>query len=142
MVLDGSTSRDVVEGGRVSHRDSPSATLTSQSESRWFKPKAEKSHQPAENDTAAGSASESAGGVWLDVQFHKPVTMKPLPVIWERQKTQNDDEPVESQMPPSVKEKGYTELFIEEEEQDKGADVRVLNERLKPQVEHGVSCIC
>lgn len=144
MVLDGSTSRDVVECTRLSPRDSPSATLTNESKSRWFKSKAEKSDQPEENPTAASPASETAGGVWFDVQFHKPVTMEPLSVIWEGQKTLIDDEPVESQMPPTVKEKEYTELFIEEEDEaleDKEANVRVINERLRPKVEHGVSCI-
>lgn len=145
IVLDGSTRRDVVESTRLSQRDSPSATLTNESKSRWFKSKAEKNNQPAENATAASPASKSAGSVWLDVQLRKPVTMEPLSIIWEGQKTLNDDEPVESQIPPSVQEKGYMELFIEEEDEaleDKEADVRVINERLRPQVEHGVSCIC
>ncbi|XP_040892367.1 sorbin and SH3 domain-containing protein 1-like [Toxotes jaculatrix] len=138
MILDGSTSTDDVVFSRLSLLDSPPATLTSESQSR-FKLKAESSHQPAAKPRAVTPASEPAGSVRLEVQFHKPVTMEPLFVTWGGQpKTLNDDEPVESQRPPSVKGRGYTELFIEEEDEaleERAEDFRVLNERLSPQAD-------
>lgn len=143
MILDGSTSTDVVESTRLSLGDSPPSTLIKESESRWFKLKAEKSHQPARKPPTVTPATESAGSVRLDVQVHKPVTVEPLSIIWEGQSKTDDDESVKSQTPPSVKGKGYTELFIEEEGEtleDKEEDARVITERLSPQVEHGVSC--
>ncbi|XP_026215549.1 sorbin and SH3 domain-containing protein 1 isoform X3 [Anabas testudineus] len=136
MVLDGSPSTHVVESTRLSLKDSSTSTLTTESKSRWCKLNTEQSHQPA-----ATPASESAGSVWLDVQFHKPVTMEPLFITWGGQsKAVNDVEPIESERPPLVKEMGYTELFIEEDDdalEGKEEDVRVINERLSPQA--GVS---
>ncbi|XP_023273142.1 sorbin and SH3 domain-containing protein 2 isoform X13 [Seriola lalandi dorsalis] len=138
MILDGSTSKNNVDFSRLSPIDSPPATPTSESQSR-FKLKDEESRQPAGKPQAVTPASESAGSVRLEVLFHKPVMMEPLSVSWgEQPKTLNDDEPVEFQRPPSVKGKGYTELFIEEEDdalEEKEEDVRVFNERLSPQAD-------
>ncbi|XP_075319363.1 uncharacterized protein LOC142378578 isoform X1 [Odontesthes bonariensis] len=64
--------------------------------------------------------------------------MKPLPILWEEQSISLSEQPVDAQKPLSVEGKGYTELFIEEEDEavmDKEEDVRVLNERLSPQAE-------
>lgn len=142
MILDDCTSTDVADFSRFSPVASPPATSTNASQSR-FTLKAEESNQPAVNPPAITPACDSAGTVRLEVQFHKPVTMEPLFITWgEQSKTLN--EPVECQTPPSVKGRGYTELFIEEEDEtreDKQEAIKSLNERLGPQVEHGVSCI-
>lgn len=141
MILDGSSSTDDVDFSRFSPIDSPPATPTDESQSR-FELKADESYHPAGKPPAVTAASKPAGGVRLEVQVHKPVTMAPLSISWGGlPKTSTDDEPVKSQSPPSVKGKGFTELFIEEEEdvlEEKEEDVRDLNERLSPQVEHGV----
>ncbi|XP_055362831.1 sorbin and SH3 domain-containing protein 1 isoform X15 [Betta splendens] len=142
MILDGSTSKDVVEPAKLSVGDSEPVTQTNESKRKWSEPKAAKSHQPASKPPAVSSGRDSAGSARLDVQFHKPVTMEPLTVIWEGQ-LRSDDEPVASQRWSSVKGKGYTELFIEEEGEtleDKEEDASVMNERLNPQLSHpGVS---
>lgn len=146
LILDDCTSTDDAHVSRVSLVDSPKATPTSKSQNR-FKIKSEESHQPAVKPPDITPASDSAGSVWLEAQFRKPVTMQPLSITWGGQsKTeQQNEQPVECQRPPSAKGRGYTELFIEEEEEtreDKEEDMKGFNERLSPQVEHGVSCIC
>ncbi|XP_039671960.1 sorbin and SH3 domain-containing protein 1 isoform X7 [Perca fluviatilis] len=137
MVLDGSTSKDDAYFSRLSLVDSPPATLTDESQSR-FTLKVEESHQPAVKPAAVTPASDSAGSVRLEVQFHKPMTMEPLPITWGgRSKTLNE-QPVEPQRPPSVTGRGYTELFIEEEDEareDREEDIKGLNERLSPQAD-------
>ncbi|XP_047189786.1 sorbin and SH3 domain-containing protein 1 isoform X14 [Scophthalmus maximus] len=138
MILDGSSSTDDVDFSRFSPIDSPPATPTDESQSR-FELKADESYHPAGKPPAVTAASKPAGGVRLEVQVHKPVTMAPLSISWGGlPKTSTDDEPVKSQSPPSVKGKGFTELFIEEEEdvlEEKEEDVRDLNERLSPQAD-------
>lgn len=145
VILDGSSGKDHAESTTSSLVDSSPVTLKSESESR-FKLNAEKFHQPSGKPPTVTPSCESAGSVLLEVQFHKPVTMEPLSVIWGGQsKLLSGDDPVKSQRPPSVKERGYTELFIEEEDEtleDKEEDVRVMTRGFSPQVEHGVSCIC
>lgn len=141
MILDGSTSTETVDFSRWSPVDSPPATLTHETQ-RSFKLKAEESHQTEGKTQAVAPASQSAGSVRLEAQFHKPMTMEPLPIAWgEQPEILNDDEPEEFERPPSVRGKGFTELFIEEEDDALEEDVRVLSDRLSPQVEHGVSCI-
>nr|XP_019962043.1 PREDICTED: sorbin and SH3 domain-containing protein 2 isoform X2 [Paralichthys olivaceus] len=137
MILDDSTSTDDVGVSRLSPIDSPPATPTNESQNR-LKLNAE-SHHLVGKPPAVTPASKPAGSVRLEVQFLKPVTMEPLSVAWGGQpKSLNEDEPVESQRPLSVKGKGFTELFIEEEDEaleEKEEDVRVLNERLSPQAD-------
>lgn len=132
MILDDSTGKDVGESTKLSRGDSEPASQTNESKSKWFELKAGKSRQPAGKPPTVSPAGSSR----LDGQFHKPVTMEPLTVIWEGP-LKSDDEPVTSQRWPSVKGKGYTELFIEEEGEtleDKEEDARVMNGRLNPQV--------
>ncbi|XP_069386010.1 sorbin and SH3 domain-containing protein 2 isoform X2 [Paralichthys olivaceus] len=137
MILDDSTSTDDVGVSRLSPIDSPPATPTNESQNR-LKLNAE-SHHLVGKPPSVTPASKPAGSVRLEVQFLKPVTMEPLSVAWGGQpKSLNEDEPVESQRPLSVKGKGFTELFIEEEDEaleEKEEDVRVLNERLSPQAD-------
>lgn len=143
MILDGSTSKDSADFSRLPPVYSPPAVPTNESQSR-FRVKAEESHQPAVKPQAVTPSGDSAGSVRLEVEFHKPVTMEPLSIGWGGQ-SQTLNEPVESQRPPSVKGRGYTELFIEEEDdtsEDEDEEIKGFNERLSPQVEHGVSCIC
>lgn len=143
MILKGCTSTDDADFSRLSLVDSPSATITNASQSR-FKLKTEESHQPAVKPTAVTPVSDSAGSVRLEVQLHKPATMEPLSITWGGQSKTLNAQPVQSQRPPLVERSGYTELFIEEDEEtreDKEEDIRGFNERLSPQVEHGVSCI-
>uniref|UniRef100_A0AAQ4NNM6 Sorbin and SH3 domain containing 2a n=1 Tax=Gasterosteus aculeatus aculeatus TaxID=481459 RepID=A0AAQ4NNM6_GASAC len=126
MILDGSTGLDFP---RLSPVDSPAAKPTGESQSR-FKPKAEGS-QPDVKPAAVTPASDSAGDR-LAVQFHRPVAMDPI--AWGAQsKTVN-----EPQRPPSMKGRGYTELFIEEDDdarEDRGEDVDGLNGGLGPQAD-------
>ena len=145
MILDGSGSTDDGDVLRGPSVDSPTAKLMSEYQSGLFQKKDEQSHQAAAKPPAVAAAGDSPGSCWLEVQFHKPVTMKPLPILWGEQSISLSEQPVDAQKPLSVEGKGYTELFIEEEDEavmDKEEDVRVLNERLSPQVEHGVSCVC
>ncbi|XP_028446819.1 mucin-2-like isoform X2 [Perca flavescens] len=137
MVLDGSTSKDDAYFSRLSLVDSPPATLTDESQSR-FTLKVEESHQPAVKPAAVTPASDSAGSVRLEVQFHKPMTMEPLPITWGGHSKTLNEQPVEPQRPPSVTGRGYTELFIEEEDEareDREEDIKGLNERLSPQAD-------
>ncbi|XP_077965397.1 sorbin and SH3 domain-containing protein 2 isoform X7 [Gasterosteus aculeatus] len=126
MILDGSTGLDFP---RLSPVDSPAAKPTGESQSR-FKPKAEGS-QPDVKPAAVTPASDSAGDR-LAVQFHRPVAMDPI--AWGAQsKTVN-----EPQRPPSMTGRGYTELFIEEDDdarEDRGEDVDGLNGGLGPQAD-------
>ena len=141
MILDDCTSTD--DFSRLSPVEFPPAKPTNESKCR-FKLKSEESHQPAVKPTESSAASDLAGGVRLEMLFHKPVTMEPLSITWEGLSAALSEPPIESQRPPSVKGRGFTELFIEEEEEtreDKEEDIKGLNERLSPQVEHGVSCI-
>lgn len=136
MILDGSSGTDDGDILRLPPVDSPPAKPTTESQSRWLQLKAKESHQPA-----VAPASDSTGSARLEVQFHKPVTMEMRSVLLEEQSKTVKEQLFECQTPPSVKLKGYTELFIEEEDEDikdTEEDVRVLNERLSPQVEHGV----
>ncbi|XP_074485675.1 uncharacterized protein LOC141764374 [Sebastes fasciatus] len=133
MILDGSTSTCDSDFSRLPPVDS------NESRSR-FKLKAEESHQPAVKPPEVPPANDSAVSARLEVQFHKPVTMEPLSVSWGGQSKTLNEQPVEPQRPPSVKGRGYTELFIEEEDEaieDTVEDVKGFNERLSPQA--GVS---
>ncbi|XP_062420349.1 sorbin and SH3 domain-containing protein 2 [Pungitius pungitius] len=108
MILDGSTSSDFP-------RLSPAARPTGEPQSR-FKLKAEGS------------------GVGLEVQFHRPVTVDTI----TRGGQAGSERPVEPQRPPSVKGRGYTELFIEEDDdarEDMGQEVKGLNGGLGPQAD-------
>ncbi|XP_035856853.1 sorbin and SH3 domain-containing protein 2 isoform X8 [Sander lucioperca] len=137
MVLDGSTSKDDAYFSRLSLVDSPPATLTDESQNR-FTLKVEGSHQPAVKPAAVTPASDSAGSVRLEGQFHKPMTMEPLPITWGGHSKTLNEQPVEPQRPPSVTGRGYTELFIEEEDEareDREEDIKGLNERLSPQAD-------
>lgn len=138
MILDGSSSTDDDVSSPV---HSPPAMLMDTFQDR-FKLKAEESHQPTVKPLAIQPASESAGSVRLEVQFHKPVAMEPLSITWEGQSKTLNEQLVESEKPLLVEGKEYTELFIVEEDEareDKEEDV--FNDRLGPQVEHGVSLI-
>ncbi|KAM7394480.1 hypothetical protein PAMP_021283 [Pampus punctatissimus] len=133
MILDGSSSTD--NDAVLSEAYSPPAMLTDKYKGR-FKLKAEESHQPAMKPPAIQPASELAGSIQLEVQFHKPVAMEPLSIMWGGQSKPLSEQPVEVQRPLSVKGKEYTELFIEEDDEareDKEEDV--FNERLGPQAE-------
>nr|XP_046274326.1 mucin-12-like isoform X6 [Scatophagus argus] len=137
MILDGCTSSGEADFSRLSPVDSPSATLISESQNR-FKPKPEISHQPAMKRAEVAPASDLTGSVRSEVQIHRPVMMEPLSIFWGGQSEAKDEQPVESQRPPSVKRSGYTELFIEEEEEtreDKEEDINGYNERLSPQAD-------
>ncbi|XP_058497714.1 sorbin and SH3 domain-containing protein 2 isoform X5 [Solea solea] len=135
LILDDSAETDDANLSRLSPIDSPPPPLTTESQSR-FKLK-EDSHQPTGKPPVFTPASKPAGSVRVEVQFHKPVAMQPLPVTWGAQpKTLKDDEPFQSQRPPSAKGKTFTELFIEEEDEalEEKEDSRVL-ESLGPQAE-------
>ncbi|XP_069024137.1 sorbin and SH3 domain-containing protein 2 [Embiotoca jacksoni] len=136
MILDGSSSADDGDLLRSSPVGSPTAKLTSDSRRGRLPLKDEESHQPAVKAPPVVRASDS---VRLDVQFEKPATMQPRPVLWGEQSKTLNEQQFECQRAPSVKGKGYTELFIEEEEdetrKDKEEDLIVLNERLSPQAE-------
>ncbi|XP_071770551.1 uncharacterized protein LOC139923649 [Centroberyx gerrardi] len=128
MILDGHTSTDDGEASRF------------QPQSR-FRLEAKESRQPAVKLPAFAPASESASGVRLELEFHKPVTMEPLSATWEGLSKTLNKQPAESQRLPSVTGTGYPELFIEEEEEareDKEENIRIFNERLNPQVAHAV----
>lgn len=143
IIMNGCTSTDDADFSRLPLVDSPSAPITKASQSR-FKMKTEDFHQPAVKTTAISPASDSAGSGRLQVQLHQPATTEPLCVTWRGQSDTLNEQPGQSQSPPLVERSGYTELFIEEEEEsreDKVEDIGGCNERLSPQVEHGVSCI-
>ncbi|KAM7009645.1 uncharacterized protein sorbs2a isoform 11-T12 [Tautogolabrus adspersus] len=144
MILDEFTSTDHTDTSRLSAVVSPSSSLNSKSQSE-FKLKTEEPDQPAVKPPADTTATDSAGSIRLEAQFHKPVTMEPLSLSLEHRLKSLNERPGESQTPPSEKGRGFTELFIEEDDEtreDKEEDVKDINERLSPQVEHGVSCIC
>ncbi len=137
MILDGCTSTDEADFSRLSLVDSPPAMLTNEFQSSC-KLKAKESHQQVVKPTAATPVSDPADSIGLEVQFQKPVTIEPLSSTWEGQSKTLTEQPVESQQPPSAKGRGYTELFIEEEEETKEAieeDLKGFNERLTLQVE-------
>lgn len=142
MVLEGRTSTDDAGFSRLPLVDSPSATPSTASQSR-FKLSTGESHQPAVKPTAVTKASsDPAGCVRLEVQIHRPTTVEPLSVSWGGQSKTLNEQPVKSRRPPSVGRSGFTELFIEEEEEtreDKEENIRGFIERPSPQVEHGVS---
>lgn len=135
MILDGSSSTDDGASLRLSPVGFPPAELNVEPQSRWLQPKAEENSHPEKNHAVA-PASDITSSMWLEVQFHKPVIMEPI--LKEEQSKTVIEEPFEPQQPPSVKGELFTELFIEEEDdtrQDKEEDIKVLNERLSPQVE-------
>ncbi|KAM9769095.1 sorbin and SH3 domain-containing protein 2 isoform 2-T6 [Menidia menidia] len=132
MILDGSSRTDDALVLRGPSLDSPGAKPIDETQSRLFQ-----THQPAAKPPAVPAAGDSTGSTRLAVQVHKPVTMKPLPILWGEQSLSVNEQPVTAPKPPTVEGKGYTELFIEEEDEavpDK-EDVRVLDERLSPQAE-------
>lgn len=135
MILDGSRSTEDDDALRLSPEYSQSETLTSESQSRL---KVKMGEPEEKQHPAVQPTRESAGR--LEMQVLKPVFKEPLSVMWGEE---SETETFKSQSPRSVRGKGHTELFIEEEEDvredDKKKDVSVLSERLSPQVEHGVS---
>lgn len=136
FVVLGGPSRADDDISKVLLLDSPPDKLA-ESQSKWYQNKDQQHHQPAVKPTV-DEVNESPGSIRLKVQFHKPLTVKPQPVLWGEQGLSKD---ADAQSLPSVEGMGYTELFIEEEDEelkDKEKDTRVLNERLSPQVEHGV----
>ncbi|XP_068444950.1 sorbin and SH3 domain-containing protein 2 [Clinocottus analis] len=131
MILDGSTGTDF---SRLSPVESPAAILPRQSHSR-FKLKAEESHERAGKPPSVTPTGDSSG-VRLEAQFHKPVTVEPLAISWGGQPNTLNEQPAEPQRAPSVKGRGYTELFIEEDgeaREHKGEDIEGVNEGLSPQ---------
>lgn len=104
-------------------------------------PKPETPNPPTANPPGSSLAQASAGG------GHSGERARANPVCPTRTdplQTQNG-RVVQFQGSPVVKRSGYTELFIEEEEEsvrEKEEDVLGCRERAAPQVEHGVCCIC
>lgn len=136
MILDGGTNTDVAAFSRSSLVDSPPAPPSSESQSK-FKLKAKESHPPDVKPAAGTPPSDPAGSIQLEAQFQKPVRIEPLSITWEGL-SKSLNEPVETSRSSSVIERGFTELFIEEEEDTKEAkeeDLKSCNERLTPQVE-------
>ncbi|XP_041838612.1 mucin-2-like [Melanotaenia boesemani] len=135
MILDGSSNThhgDISRGPAVSP---PQTKLISASQSRCFQKNDEQSLLVAAKPPAVPASGDSPGSVRLE--FQKPVTMKPLPVLWGEQSVSLND-PVDAQKPLSIEGKEYTELFIVEEDEtmmDKEEDISVFNERLSPQAE-------
>lgn len=143
MILKGYIDTGDTDFCRLSPVDTPSFMLNGESRSS-FNLKTENSYQPSVKPTETSPARDSSGSVHLEVHSCKPVTVEPLSITWGGQSKPMTEQPVKSQRPPLVKRSGYIELFIEEEEEcrgDKEKDVRGFNERVSPQVEHGVSCI-
>ncbi|XP_047222359.1 sorbin and SH3 domain-containing protein 1 isoform X16 [Girardinichthys multiradiatus] len=128
VVLDKSSSAD---DANVTKGPSLCVKMNGESQSRWFQNKVQQSSQPAETSVPSST-------VPLKVQFHKPLAIKPLSILTEEQPVSVNEQLVDTQRPPSVEGKTYTELFIEEEDEDmddKEENVRMLNERLSPQAE-------
>ena len=137
MILEGCNGTDDADFSRLSPVDSPPATLSGTPQSN-FKLEIEESYQPAVETTAVTPASDSAGHVGFKVYPHQPVTGEPLINTWQGQTKSQSEQPIVSLRPPSEKRCGYTELFIEEEEEtkeDKEEDIVGFNGRLSPQVE-------
>lgn len=131
MVLGGSSRADDGDISKVLSLDSPPDKLA-ESQSKWYQNKDQQSHQPAVKPAAEAEVSDSPGNVRLKVQFHKPLTVKPQPDLWGEQSLSKD---ADAQRLPSAEGMGYTELFIEEEDEelkDKEEDTRGLNYRLSP----------
>uniref|UniRef100_A0A3Q3EAC1 Osteoclast-stimulating factor 1 n=1 Tax=Labrus bergylta TaxID=56723 RepID=A0A3Q3EAC1_9LABR len=141
MILDDFTSTDNTDNSRLSAVVSPSSSLNSKSQSK-FKLKTEEPDQPAVKPPADTTATDSAGSIRLEAQFPKPVTMESLSLSLEHQLKTLNERAGESQRPSSGKGRGFTELFIEEDDETREDKEEDINERLSPQVEHGVSCIC
>ena len=59
-------------------------------------------------------ADESQSNVMLEAEFHRPLTMEPL--LWDTQSKTLSREQTESYRLQTVKAVGFSELFIEEEE--------------------------
>ncbi|KAM8880203.1 uncharacterized protein sorbs2a isoform 6-T6 [Spinachia spinachia] len=119
LILDASTSSDFP---RLSPVDLPAAEPPGEPQSR-FQLKAEASRQPDVKPAAV------TAGVRLEGQFPRPVTVDT--VTWGGQ-------PVEPRRPPSVKGRGFTELFIEEDDdarEDEGEDVKGVNGGPGPQAD-------
>ncbi|XP_008402468.1 sorbin and SH3 domain-containing protein 1 isoform X13 [Poecilia reticulata] len=107
------------------------AKLNGESKSRWFQNNIQQPSPPA-------AAGDSPGTVHLKPQFHEPLSMKPLSVFIEEQPASVNEELVDPHRPPSEQGHTYTELFIEEEDEDmtdKEENIRELNERISPQAE-------
>ncbi|XP_041641512.1 sorbin and SH3 domain-containing protein 1 isoform X3 [Cheilinus undulatus] len=114
-----------------------SSSKTSLSQSK-FKLKAEEPHQLTVKPSADSPSSDIAGNTRLEAHFHKPAMMEPLSLSFESQLKSLSETSVESERPPSVKGKGFTELFIEEEDEsieDKEEDIKDIHERLSPQAD-------
>ncbi|KAM4750944.1 uncharacterized protein sorbs2a isoform 3-T6 [Anableps anableps] len=107
------------------------AKLNGESQSRWVQNEVQQPGHPA-------AAGDSPGTVHLKLHFHKPLTMKPLSVLMEEQPVSVNEQLVDAQRSPSEQGQIYTELFIEEEDEDmedKEENLRALNEQLSPQAE-------
>lgn len=143
MIMDDSTTAEVPDFSRLSPIDFPLTSLTNETQGR-FQSKAEESDQPEVEPRALSPSSDLIGSDRLDEQLHKPLTMESLPMAWGEQSETLIEQRCESESPPSMTAMGF-ELFIEEEDEDiedKEEDIKGFNERLGPQVEHGVSCFC
>lgn len=113
--------------------DSKCVRLNDKCQSRWFQNKVQQPSDPA-------AARDSPGTGHLKVQLHQPLTTKLPFVQMEEQPVSVDEQLVDGQRSPSVQGQIYTELFIQEEDEDmkdKEERVRELNGRLSPQVVHG-----
>ncbi|XP_024859829.1 sorbin and SH3 domain-containing protein 2 isoform X4 [Kryptolebias marmoratus] len=142
-VLDGSSRAADGDVSKVLAVDSTPAKVT-ESQSRRFQKKDQESHQLAVKPAAVVEVRDSPGSVHLKVQFHKPLTMTPQPALWAEQSVSLSEQAADDQRPPSAEGMGYTELFIEEEDEelkDKEENIRVLNERLSPQAEVSFSSL-
>uniref|UniRef100_A0A3Q3EA96 Osteoclast-stimulating factor 1 n=1 Tax=Labrus bergylta TaxID=56723 RepID=A0A3Q3EA96_9LABR len=132
MILDDFTSTDNTDNSRLSAVVSPSSSLNSKSQSK-FKLKTEEPDQPAVKPPADTTATDSAGSIRLEAQFPKPVTMESLSLSLEHQLKTLNERAGESQRPSSGKGRGFTELFIEEDDETREDKEEDINERLSPQ---------
>uniref|UniRef100_A0A3Q2CXW1 Sorbin and SH3 domain containing 2a n=1 Tax=Cyprinodon variegatus TaxID=28743 RepID=A0A3Q2CXW1_CYPVA len=130
VVLDDSSSGDDANDSKKTAIDSLCVKLNREAQSRWFQDKVQ--HSPLAADIDSFSTAQ------LKVQVHKTLNMKPLSDLTQEQQVSVNEQRVDSQRPPSVEGKIYTELFIKEEDEDmedKEEKVRELNERLSQQAE-------
>ncbi|XP_043969251.1 sorbin and SH3 domain-containing protein 1 isoform X2 [Gambusia affinis] len=107
------------------------AKLNGESQSRWFQ-------NNVKQLSPLAAASDSPGRVHLKLQFHEPLSLKPLSVFIEEQPVSVNEELVDPHRPPSEQGHIYTELFIEEEDEDmtdKEENIRESNGRISPQAE-------
>ncbi|XP_028329203.1 sorbin and SH3 domain-containing protein 1 isoform X10 [Gouania willdenowi] len=112
-----------------------SSIVDSPHDSQWRYSQIKSKETQRTKPSAASPQCDSTGSLLLDMEVHKAVKVEPLFTLWGEPSTCLSEQTSSAKKTPVTKAKGYTELFIEEDDDIEEDKEEALNERHSPQTQ-------